>query len=190
MKSYFSPGLVALAVVVYSQACAEPITKTARLTIASTATSDISALKPCVDINWDSDVPFEVLGWKEGDECWTMGDLTVLDVTGKEIGADYFRGVPVVTETFKLSRGEKGRFRIYSMGDPDLRVDGDYDAVAKFTGETGGRLVRVTTDKVRFHFSVPNSEKRRANQPPLPTPASDTPAAGAPVAPPSRAAGR
>jgi len=190
MKSHFSPGLVALAVVVYSQACAEPITKTARLTIASTATSDISALRPCIDIDWENDVPFEVFGWKEGDECWTMGDLTVLDVTGKEMSADYFRGVPVVTETFRLSRGEKRRFHIYSMGDPDLRVDGDYDAVAKFNGETGGRLVHVTTDKVRFHFSVPNPEKRKANKLPLPTPASGTPAAEAPVAPPSSAGGR
>ena len=169
------PVLVALAVVAFAQASTEPTSKTGRLTIAVTTTPDVAALKPCVEVDWDSDAPFEVLGWKEGDEFWTMGDLTVLDFAGKEMGADCFRGVPVVTETFRLSRGEKRRLHIYSMGDPEILVDGDYDAVAKFDGESGGRRVHVTTDRVRFHFSVPNPEKGTANKRPEGTPGKSSP---------------
>jgi hypothetical protein len=46
----------------------------------------------------------------------------------------------------------------------------------------------IEFDTVKKTFRIPRPESG-ANKPPLPTPASDTPAAGAPVAPPSRAAG-
>jgi hypothetical protein len=53
------------------------------------------------------------------------------------------------------------------------------------------RLLRLRSarESVR-HIWPPGRMKKRANKPPLPTPANVTPAAGAPVAPPPCAAGR